>query len=151
MNELVSRFAQDRQDLLDTLKDFPADRVEEVAFGKWNLRCLVAHLAGWDGFFTELVKLLRAGSKVPYWGEIDAFNEASVQARADWTWKKVYDEFVSAGEAFIAEYGSLEEELWDRRFWAQGPVTPGQIVEINIHHYEGHLAKIVERLAEWGG
>jgi hypothetical protein len=148
MKELVSRFAQVRSDLLETVKDFPADRVEEVVFGKWDLKSVLAHVAGWDSYFTEIVRLMRAGEKIPYWGNIDKYNEASVEKRKGRTFDQVYDEFVRAGEAFIWEYGDLEKGLWNKRFWEQGSSTPAWVVEINVEHYESHMEKIKKKLSD---
>jgi hypothetical protein len=129
MKELVRRFTQDRQDLLDTLKGFPADRIQDVAFGEWDLQSVLAHLAGWDLYFAEMVRLFKAGEEVPKWGDINAFNEASVAARAGRTWGQVYEEFVSAGEAFIAEYRDLEPALL---VYHEGfaPVAPATVARI---------------------
>lgn len=142
MKELVSRFAQIRSDLLATLRGFPVDQVGESVCGEWDLKCVLAHIAGWDSYFTEIAKLLRAGEEVPYWGDIDEFNAASVKKQEDRTRDEVNDEFVRAGEAFIEEYGTLEEALWNKRFWKQGNPTPTWVVKINIEHYTEHLEEI---------
>ena len=79
MKELVNRFAQVRRDLLETVSGFPADRIEEALCGEWDIKCVLAHIAGWDTYFTKIVNLLRIGEDVPYWGDIEEFNEASYQ------------------------------------------------------------------------
>lgn len=142
MQQLVNRFARVRRSLLRALKGFPADRVEVALFGEWNLKCVLAHLAAWDSYFTEILGLLGAGEEVPYWGSIRKFNEASVKKREGWTWDEVHDEFVRAGEEFIEQYGSVGEGLWSKRFWKRRSYTPTKVVEINTHHYESHSEEI---------
>ena len=148
MNELLGQFSHRRQTLLATLEGLPSDRTGELAFGEWDLQCVIAHLSAWDRYFAEMVKLLRAEAEIPYWGDIDKFNEMSVEKCKAWTWDRVYDEFVQAGQAFIDAYSHLEQALWETRFWPQGTVTPLQIVEINIHHYETHREKIKKEMGE---
>ena len=144
MRELVNRFAQVRADLLGTVKGFSPDRVGETMFGEWDLKRVLAHMAGWDSYFTEIVRLLKAGEEPSYWGSIDEFNQASVQKRESDTWDKVNEEFVRAGAEFIVEYGNLEDGLWNQRFWEEGNPTPAWIAEINIEHYTEHLEEIRE-------
>lgn len=151
MNELVNRFAQVRRDLLETVSSFPADRIEETLCGEWDIKCVLAHIAGWDTYFTKIVNLLRIGEDVPYWGDIEEFNETSVREREGRTWDEVRDEFVKAGEEFIEEYSNLEERLWSKRFWEQGNPAPAGVVKINTHHYKEHLEGIEKKLSEWGG
>lgn len=148
MKERLTQFAQVRGELLEALARFPVHRIEEPVCGTWDLRCVLAHIAGWDGYFIEIVERLRAGEKVPYWGDVDAFNEASVEERKDRMWDEVKDEFVKTGEDFIATYSDLEEELWNRRLWEQGKPTPAWVVEINAEHYRDHLEEIGKKLEE---
>ena len=150
MRELVNRFAEVRRDLLETVSGFPADRAGEAVCGEWDLRCVLAHIAGWDSYFTEIATLLRAGEdKIPYWGNIEEFNEASVKKREGRAWDEVNGEFVRGGEAFIEEYAGLEKQLWHKRFWEQGDPAPAWVVKINTEHYVEHLEEIKEKLKAW--
>ena len=111
MDELISHFVEVRAEFLDVLGRFPARRRGDVLFGKWNLKDLVAHLAGWDQYFVELLVSLQAGEEPPYWGNMTKFNEASVQKRRESPWEVVYDEFVAAGDEFIRCCTQLPAEL----------------------------------------
>lgn len=148
MKDRVGQFVQVRGELLEALERFPVEKVGVPVCGTWDLRCVLAHIAGWDEYFVEIVERLKAGEEVPYWGDIDAFNEASVEERKDRTWDEVKDEFVKAGEDFIAIYSDLEEELWSRRLWEQGKPTPAWVIEINTAHYREHLEEIGKKLEE---
>ena len=62
------------------------------------------------------------------------------------SWSEVRDEFVKASEEFRKEYGNLDEELWNRRFWEQRAVTPAWVVKHIIEHYKEHGAEIEKAL-----
>jgi hypothetical protein len=150
--ELVNRFAQVRGDLLATVSGFPEDKLEEAVCGEWDIKGVLAHIAGWDTYFTAIVRLLRAGEDVPFRGDrIEGWNEALVKEREGRAWSEVRDEFEREGEGFLEEYRRLEGDLWSRRFWAQRNPTPAWVVEHNTGHYAGHLDEIRQKLREWEG
>ncbi len=149
--QLVNQFTQVRKDFLEALKQFPKDKVEEILFGEWSLKDVLSHFAGWDKFFTEILRLLKEGQDIPHWGNINKFNEKSVGRRKDWSWDEVYDEFVSAGEQFIKEYSDLPEELANSLFWGGKGYTPIKILKVNVHHYEKtQLLEMKKLLRKWG-
>jgi uncharacterized damage-inducible protein DinB len=143
MEQWLNRYTEVRQELIDLIKRFPENRVEEVLFGAWSLRQILAHLIGWDVYFTDLLKLLAAGQEPPYWGSIQEFNQLAIAQREDRTWQEVYDEFIQAGEAFIDTYSDVEDDVKDLRFWENRSYTPVKILKVNLHHYEkSHLPEI---------
>ena len=90
------------------------------------------------------------GEDVPYRGnEVEKWNAAVVKERQARTWNEVRDEFLKAGEDFLEEYGDLEGDLENRRFWEQRKPTPAWVVEYNAEHYEEHTAQIKKKLKEW--
>ena len=112
---------------------------------------MLAHMAGWDIYFGKIVNLPRVGKDAPYWGDIQACNEAAVKERKGRTWDEVRDEFVNMGQEFIEAYSTLEGRFWSKRFWEQGNPTPAGVLEINAHHYEEHMEEIEKKLSEWRG
>ncbi len=148
MDALLDRFENIRAEFIDVLDHFPDSKRTERLFNDWNLKEVVAHLAGWDRYFTEIADALEAGEEPPYWKSMTRFNEASVEKRKDEPWDSVFKEFVSSGEAIIHCYKQLPASLQDAKFWKNKSYTPVQMLEINIHHYENdHLAKIKKVLA----
>jgi uncharacterized damage-inducible protein DinB len=140
---LLRRFAHVRRNLLDIISDFPEDKVDEAVCGEWNIKCVLAHIAGWDKFFAEMARLLRTGSDVPYRGdEIEQWNAALVKERENRTWSEVRDEFAKSGEQFLNEYSSLEAKLWSHRFWNGRKPTPAWVVKHNTEHYQEHAKGI---------
>ncbi len=151
MKKLVNQFIKVRKEFIETLKKFPIDQVDKRLFGEWNLKDVLAHLAGWDTYFTEILSCLKRGNEIPYWSNIEKFNENSVGNRKYMSWNEVYDEFVSSGEEFIKEYLDVRQDYRSVRFWKKRSYTPTKILEINIHHYEkNHLDEIKEKLGKLG-
>ena len=152
MEDLLEEFKSVHKDYIDTLKKFPTDNVENVLFDKWTLKEVLAHFTGWDRFFIDSVVLLQKGKKVPYWENMNKYNEKSVEKIKTWSYKKVFDTFVKTGEEFIDIYKNIPDEFVDKLFWDDKNYTPRKFLEINIHHYEKtHLKKIKELLRKWEG
>jgi hypothetical protein len=148
LDERISEFRRVRAILLDVLDQYPDDRVDEVLFDEWSLKSVVAHLSGWDRYFTDILRDLESGRKALYWGSIQEFNEGSVAHRIDLNWSDVYKEFIEAGEAFIESYRQASPSLVEEKFWANRSYTPAEILEVNIHHYaESHLPQLEAGLA----
>ena len=147
---LVARFAQVRRDFLETTSGFTEEQAEEPVCDEWNIKCVLAHIAGWDTYFTMIVRLLRTGEDIPYRGDnIEKWNEALVKEQEGRSWNEVRDEFVRASEEFLKEYSNLDGELWNQRFWEQRNPTPAWVLKHNTEHYKGHLEGIKEKLTEW--
>ncbi|MGD8555598.1 MAG: hypothetical protein PVJ32_09190, partial [Anaerolineales bacterium] len=77
MDQRLSEFTQARQAVIEAIDHFPDDRVDEILFGEWSLKDVLAHLTGWDQYFVEILRLLRSGTEAPHWGSIAKFNQAS--------------------------------------------------------------------------
>lgn len=142
MTEQLHQFVHVRAELQETLNRFPADRTEEVLFNTWRLKDVLAHIIGWDLYFTELVRRLKANDPIAHYGDINAFNAASVAQRAGRTWPEVYAEWIGSSAAFSEEYGNLDECWWNTPVSEAFKLTPALALKINIEHYEEHLAKI---------
>ena len=154
--ELVKRFAHARGDLLKTVSSFPEGKAEEAVCGEWNIKGILAHIAGWDTYFAMIGRRLRMGEDVPYWGDnpywgenMEKRNQALVKEQEGRTWDEVRGEFVKASEEFLKEYSNLEGELWSQRFWGQRNPTPAWVVKHNLEHYEEHREEIEKKLREW--
>jgi hypothetical protein len=150
MDELLDRFQEIRTEFIDVLQQIPASKRTERLFNQWCLKDVVTHLAGWDRYFVDIADALEAGEEPAYWGSKAKFNAASVEKRKDQPWDSVFAEFVTNGEAFIQRYMQIPASMWAARFWNHKSITPVQMLEINIHHYEkDHLVKVKKILARF--
>jgi uncharacterized damage-inducible protein DinB len=144
----IRGFSEVRARLIEALRAFPAHNRNDILFGEWSLKDVIGHLTGWDRYFTAALKSHERGEAPPFWGDITEFNRASVARRKGSSWKKVYDEFVAAGEEFIRAYSQVPEPSADERLWKGKPYTPVSIVDINTHHYgTSHLPQIEKAMA----
>jgi len=148
MKELVNTFINARTEFIELLNTFPADRVDERCFGKWNLREVLAHFTAWDRYFTQAVKLLKQGVAMPYWERIDSFNANAVKRTGRLDWNRLQSDFIKAGAAFIETYQKLPDELEHKLIWKKRGYTPTRFVEINIEHYTNDQVKSITRLVK---
>jgi hypothetical protein len=148
MEGRLIHFGEVRAEFLEVLRAFPAARRNEILFGEWSLKDVVAHLIGWDAYFADILASLKAGKEPPYWGSISRFNEPSVQRRRSASWEVVHDEFVVAGDEFLLRYAQLSPNLWHVRFWKGKRYTPATILDVNLHHYaKSHLPQVKRHLS----
>ncbi len=143
--DLLKKFKQSRNLLLLAIKKFPAKSQEDILFDKWSLKDVVAHINGWDILTIDAIKTFKKG-KFPKWGTtVTEFNKTSVQKRKKWGWDKVFAEFKKLGVQIYKEYGSLPEELWDKKIYKNKSFTPRSFLKIDIHHYvKEHLPIILK-------
>ena len=156
--EWISRFVQTRRELMGIVWRFPEEKAEEAVCGEWDIKGVLAHIAGWDVYFTMILRQLKLGKDVPYWGDNSSWgenmekrNEALVRERKGRGWNEVREEFVKASGDFLEEYSHLDEKVWSQRFWAQKNPTPIWVVKHNTEHYREHLEEIEGKMREWEG
>ena len=145
MKKLIEDFKKARLALIQALDSFPKEKREEVLFGEWTLKDLVAHLSGWNIAGAKAVRSLKQGKVPPWAGKISEFNKLNVRKRKNWSWEKTYQELLKASKEFIEEYENLPEELWEKRYWPKKDYTPKKILMIELKHYrETHLPQILK-------
>jgi uncharacterized damage-inducible protein DinB len=150
MKNLLQEFKEAREKLINAVDKFPINKRNEILFGTWNLKDVVAHFCAWDIFFTNTIKQLKNNKSVSYWENIDNFNEKEVLKREMLSWKLVYSEFINAGKDFFNEFSSIPKELENKIIWSNKKYTPKKLLEINIHHYQkAQLKDILKLLKKW--
>jgi hypothetical protein len=81
------------------------------ACGAWSVRELVAHCAGWEWEAARRLRLIAADPTLPdavY--KVDAFNAASVAARARQDWSRTLDELAKASNTLARAARSLPDD-----------------------------------------
>jgi len=150
MDLQVKQFVNARKEFIGALDRFPEDKRDDVLFGKWTLKDVVAHFTGWDIFCVGTLKLLEKGEPASYWGDVDKFNEEVVEKSKESNWNKIYKQFMKTGEQFIREYSNIPVQLQNKLIWPSKSYTPAKLLRINIHHYEKAQLKEIKRfLAKW--
>lgn len=145
MQKRIEEFKKARFNLHQAIDSFPKDKREEILFGKWSLKDIVAHISGWDLITIKTLKSIEK-SKTPGWiGSVYEFNRNSVEKRKKWNWQKVYKEFVELGGKITNEYEGIPEDLWNKKAWKSRSFTPKKFLEIDIKHYrDEHLPQIMK-------
>ncbi|WKZ30964.1 MAG: hypothetical protein QY318_03915 [Candidatus Dojkabacteria bacterium] len=148
MQDNIEKFEAVRDQILDVIDQFPREQRETLIFDKWSLKDIVSHLNHWMEHDLECLDSLKDGTE-PFWHpDIDQFNLEGISARKDWTWDKVYNEFVQLSKQLLQTYRTFPVELWDKPIWEGRDLTPLKFLTDDIWHLEAeHLGDMKEKLA----
>lgn len=91
---------------------------EERVDGEWTTKDVIAHLSAWNiEYLDEIDRVLHGKST---WNKLytteegdDAFNEANVVSRKDWSWEKINDEYKSSHKDLINRVRELTDAEWN--------------------------------------
>jgi uncharacterized damage-inducible protein DinB len=98
----------------------PDERETRPIHGTWTLKQLLAHIAAWDQYAIEGLKLGEWPPTPVGVSDILSFNEHSVALRQSWSWEMVSGEFIGARQELVGVLeqmgqGELETEFYDER------------------------------------
>ena len=146
-DELLSAAAREYQAFHDALKGLNEGQLTEVWLGRWSVKDIVAHIAGWQREMTVALERMARGERptpegVDY-SDADAWNaKFSSAARAVGpstviaNWQQTHMTYVNAAQA-----------LPDDRFGETDgkPKTANRLIETSgFGHYREHAAQIRE-------
>jgi len=110
--DVYTRWAGAVLEFVALLDAIPAElRERPGACGAWSVRELVAHCAGWEWEAARRLRLIAADPTLPdavY--KVDAFNAASVAARARQDWSRTLDELAKASNTLARAARSLPDD-----------------------------------------
>lgn len=142
----LDHFKKIREEFIKVVDSFPKEKREDVLFDEWNLKQVLIHISRWDTILADNVKLLKEGKEPPFYGGVNDFNDKSMKMGKDWIWDKAYKEFIEAGQRAISEYESLNNELWETKFWKDKSATPLKFLGIETKHYEHEHLPVIKKL-----
>jgi len=120
----------------------PADRSTRLVCGRWTLKDVLGHVADWEAFGTEGLRLMAAGQPplVEAVTDIDAWNQVHATARAAQSWEQVWGDFQAACRALVEVLDRMGEgDLGQLYPFPWGPRgTPYQWVEVFVEHDRSH-------------
>jgi hypothetical protein len=153
MKVLVDEFKKARKEFIEVVDIFPEDKRETVLFEQWRLKDILNHLAGWAEFQTKTLRRFKMGEPLKTTSNLKVLiNDVLIAERSDWSWDKVYKEFLVATGDLIREYESLPKPLWRKKIWANGKTTPKEFIQIEVNHYKNtHGPQIQKRLRNLTG
>lgn len=150
MWKLLEDFKKTRRDLVMVVEKFPKNRREEILFGDWSLKDILAHLNNWILHDISCLEKLKQG-KEPFWEpSVESFNNRAIQRRKNNAWDEIYDEFISLGDELIEKYQKLPVNLRKTKIWDNKDFTPEKSLEVDIGHWKNHLQEIVKYSAQMG-
>jgi uncharacterized damage-inducible protein DinB len=114
--------------------------------GRWSVRLTLGHVGSAHWSHLEVARRIIAGETLDLPGfELDAWNEARVAERADWTKEQVLADLQAAQEATFAFMAALDAEKLEARgaHPALGEVSVGQALRIIALHDSLHRRDIL--------
>lgn len=147
--ELIARLEHSRAEMLAQLEQIDASR---KIYPLWSVREILAHLSGWDEAVITFIRLILNGEEPGLTlaaRGIDAYNAASVAARASLEYAPIYREYLETRRTLLDLLRQVPEEL----LWKEYPLPwggQGSLVEmINIFApHESEHAEDVKKLVE---
>lgn len=115
--------------------------------GRWSIRLTLAHVgsAHWDHL--EVARSVATGTEIEIPGfDLDAWNEAAVMQRLDWSVNQVLADLAAAEEATFAFLDGLDSQALERRgsHPALGEVTVDQVLRIIGLHDHLHRRDVLQ-------
>jgi uncharacterized damage-inducible protein DinB len=118
-----------------------------IMAGDWTPHDVVAHIAAWERWTCDAVRVMRAGRPVQV-GLIeddDAFNARAAAQRRDWPLKQLLDEFtVARRQLIVSVAGASAEQLTREHIIGTEPYTIAGLVKSIIDHDAEHASQITE-------
>ena len=132
-----------REELLAAAALVPVEgREARTVCGTWVLKDLLGHVADWEGFGAEGLRLMAAGRppEVEAIEDVDAWNQAHTQARRGQSWEQVWDDLHAARRALCDALKEMDEAALACSFrFPWGPEgTPYQWAGVYFAHDREH-------------
>jgi uncharacterized damage-inducible protein DinB len=119
--------------------------------GRWSVRLTLAHVGSAQWSHLEVARRLAVGETVDLPGfELDAWNEAQVSERADWSVDQVLADLKTAQQASFAFLDELDAETLARTgaHPALGEMSVGQVIRVIGLHDSLHRRDLLRLLEE---
>jgi hypothetical protein len=142
---LVAWLARERADLLAQLVGLDERIVcEEPIVERWTAKDLLAHVAYWDAFFTDMVGIALAGAatEVPDLS-LDERNAIVYAERRAWPLSRTLETFDHARAGFLAAFDRAPLAALDiEHAFGWGRASLRRIVKWRGYHDSSHAAQI---------
>jgi hypothetical protein len=140
---LLAALTAARDELLAAAALIPPDeRASRPVCGVWTLKDVLGHVADWEWFGVEGLRQMAAGHapQVEYVGDLDAWNQAHVEARRDQPWEAVWADLHAVRRALLDVLEEMSQAQLRRFFsFPWGPAgTPYQWIWVYLRHDREH-------------
>ena len=125
------------------ISKIPPEKRNNLWFGEWDLKDVLAHLSGWCQHQLECFTAMEE-KREPSWREsIDDYNNQQVELRRKRDWDEVFSELTSLTNKLLYNYRDLSKTQWEHKFWKNRSFTPKKLLDIELRHWSnGHLPEI---------
>jgi hypothetical protein len=147
MNDQISKLEKIRDLIQQAIINFPQLHREDILFGEWNLKDLIAHLNNWMEHDIDCLNAVKE-NRIPLWEpNTDEFNERGTQARKNLSWNNLCAEFTNLSNQLIGIYKEYPSNLLSINIWPDHPYeTPLTFISSNINHWTLELNNIKSKL-----
>ena len=131
----VNNFIEARKQLLEIVNTFPKTQKDIIFFDNWGFKEIIAHICGWDLYFTQVLNDFKKNNPSEYWGNIAAFNQKEIEKRKKFSEKELMTELTEVSNKFIEAFQNIGNKN-NLPIWKNKKYTPADLLKIEIHHYE---------------
>jgi len=144
MKTQINELNKLRQELIDLVAKFSAEKSDEKLFDQWSLKDLIAHLTGWDAHFIDQLANLKSNQiEKSIWVKIQDLNLLSVKKYSN---DQVFDVYKEISGQLIKDLTSLPQDLWDKPLFLKKNYTARKYIPIWVQHLIDHLETIKQKL-----
>lgn len=143
LNEYKSLIKETR----NLLTSYPENKRDQILFGEWNLKDVIAHLNHWAQHDLNCFEPFKR-DKIPYWvPDVDEYNAEGVRIRKGKSFEDLILEFDDLLSKVLTEFDSLQDNDWNKKFWPDRKFTPKVFMDIDIDHYKNeHIPELKAKL-----
>jgi len=149
MNDQIKQLENLRDSILQAISNFPNTKREEILFGDWNLKDVIAHLNNWMVHDIDCLNAVKENRIPPWEPSTDEFNKRGTQARKSLSWDRLCEEFTKLSSHLIKTYKEYPPNLLSAKIWPDHPYeTPFTFTKSNIDHWTLELKIIQSKLSQ---
>lgn len=139
-DELVSGFQRSQQELHGAVAGLGEEAAEEIWYGRWGVKQIVAHIAGWESAMAEALGKIALGERPSAEGinlsDVDGTNDQFAEKVQPLSFDQVLQDLSSAGGRLVEAIQALPEDRL-----GEGK-TARRIVDTMIRHPAEHTDAI---------
>ncbi len=147
MNEdKITQLRLTRDCLREEFLKFPEKSRDEILFGEWNIKDIIAHLNNWMVHDIDCLTSV-IEKKIPRWEpDIDEFNKKGTELRKYYSWQELLSEFNGLSDRLLETYKKFPPELLSVRIWPSIDETPEKFILEELEHWNHELIYIKSKL-----
>jgi len=120
----------------------PEERASRPVCGEWTLKDVLGHVADWEWLGVEGLRQMAAGCapQVEYVEDLDAWNQAHIEARRSQPWETVWADFHAARQVMLEVPDGMTQAHLERSFpspWGSD-LTPYRWTYVYLAHDREH-------------